>query len=54
VRCWNWLPRETVGVPSLEVKVKASLGGTLGSLVWYLIQWPAARPVARGLELNDL
>ena len=32
VRCWNRLPREVVGVPSLEV-FKVRLDGALGSLV---------------------
>ena len=31
-RCWNWLPREVVDAPSLEV-FKARLDGALGSLV---------------------
>ena len=32
VRCWNWLPREDVDAPSLEV-FKARLDGALGYLV---------------------
>ena len=32
VRCWNRLPREVVGAPSLEV-IKARLDGALGSLI---------------------
>ena len=32
VRCWNGLPRDVVGAPSLEV-FKARLDGALGSLV---------------------
>ena len=32
VRCWNRLPREVVGAPSLEM-FKARLDGALGSLV---------------------
>ena len=32
VRCWNMLPREVVGAPSLEV-FKTGLDGALGSLV---------------------
>ena len=34
VRCWDRLPREAVGAPSLEV-FKARLDGALGSLVYY-------------------
>jgi len=32
IRPWNWLPREIVGAPSLEV-FKARLDGVLSSLV---------------------
>jgi len=32
VRCWNRLPREAVGVPSLEV-FRTRLDGALGYLV---------------------
>ena len=32
VRCCNWLPREVLDAPSLEV-LKARLDGALGSLV---------------------
>ena len=35
VRCWNWLPREAVYAPSLEV-LKARLDENLGSLIWWV------------------
>jgi len=50
-RCWNWLPREVVDAPSLEV-FKARLDGTLGNLVWYQIWSLMAPPVAESLELD--
>ena len=49
VRCWNGLPRETVGAPSLET-FKARLDGALGNLSC----WVAALPMSGGLELSEL
>ena len=34
VMCWNRLPREAVGAPSMEM-FKTRLDGALGSLGWY-------------------
>jgi len=39
VKCWHRLPREAVGVPSLEA-FKAGLDGALGSLNWLLAVLP--------------
>jgi len=44
VRCWNQLPRDVVGAPSLEV-FKARLEGALSNLVW----WKVSLPMAGGL-----
>ena len=49
VRCWNRLPREIVGAPSLEA-LQARLDGALGSLGW----WGAALTTAGSLKLDDL
>jgi len=48
VRYQNRLPREAVGVPSLEV-FKARLDGALSNLVWRKV----SLPMAGGLELHD-
>ena len=49
MRHWHRLLRAAVGAPSLKV-FKARLGGSLGSLSW----WVAALPMAGGLPLDDL
>ena len=49
VRHWNWLPREAVDAPSLEV-FNARLDGALSNLV----KWEVSLPTSGGLELDDL
>ncbi|KAK4832947.1 hypothetical protein QYF61_026603 [Mycteria americana] len=49
VRHWNRLPREVVDVPSLEA-FNARLDEAVSDLVW----WKVSRPMAGGLELDDL
>ena len=49
VRCWNRLPREAVGAPSLK-EFKASLDGILVRL----ILWITTLPVVKELNLDDL
>ena len=39
VKCWQRLPRDAVGVPSLEA-FKAGLDGALGSLNWWVAVLP--------------
>jgi len=41
VKLWHRLPREVVDDTSLE-DLKARLGGTLGSVIWWLAFSPSA------------
>lgn len=49
MRPWDRLLWEAVGAPSLKV-LKSSVGGTLGSLIW----WVIPLPMEGGLELSRL